>query len=745
MRHTPPPPSTPCRSDALEALRTKHAFIESLLECEYAAFRETLLPLSEEFLTQLKHEMNQEAEQQRRITWMAGNYNEQKEKALRQYELTSHAQTASALGHSIAPPRPGEGSADTRREHALLQRALQRWAVVSGATMENVFTTQLSTCPCCCCQLMPHESGTVTVYSEHKVSTARLSTKRCPKCKAIFFPYWTEGGSFPEGAVLHTGQVPTAVAVYRTLWVSCDLLQWFEDLFNFPGMTAAGYLKGCPVKDQSGRCLERRELFEAYVRYVLLLKLTSGRFDALLLRPGGHTTFEQCYRMPCSHGDHTTRAACRAVVEATIRRLRPALRAEHDDHWVTRHADFCSAKCARVMIGDGNAKLRPRGCACATDPTTSATDPEPRFCDRLPRKGCLTCNLPDHEAQENALRAERHHHHKKTRHQKRGKKRGVIRSLHTACHTRKTSDTLRAFRAGGVIAASFVCGVVAAPQRFYISESLRQVMAYFQRMRRLNMSLSLIGYDDWCHLSPYLQKHGPPELGDLRGFIDRWHMRGHRRVQCWTKFCADNYSDLWDYSFTDVTSHNVQACIAKLQRDRGLEIHNFEPNPVPTTPPSRVATELLEGRLPLVVTFSEYTLPPRNHTIRICTPGGRKRVLLALDKTTLALTLPLKGRGWDVPEGARLFSVTPHFQEVVSGYPQDVLQPMLVRLCQQRTIRVHFRRRRWTSVMERNWRQLNVLKHSLCFASPCLFDFLLLHAVGLQNERRVLKSNARKK
>ena len=304
------------------------------------------------------------------------------------------------------------------------------------------------------------------------------------------------------------------------------------------------------------------------------------------------------------------------------------------------------------------------------------------------------------------------------------------------CDTHKDSEAQRAFRAGGVIAAAFFCGIVATPRRFYISESLRQVMTYFERMQSLNASLSLIGYDDWCHLSAYIQRHGPSALRKVRGFIDRWHMRGHTRFQCWTKFCAENYQDLWEFFEKDVTSGNVAALLVDLQEEEMLQIDDFDTEAVPTMPPSRVAAELLDGSLPLELVFSEYTHPQVDYTIRVQKEGGRRRVLLALNRSGLSLKYPLqKGRGWNAPSGAKLFSVhATHRRNKIAGFPQEVLRTMLVERCQARTVRVTLRRRRWTSVLERQWRVFNVLKHSLSFVSPCVFDFLLLHAVDINNQ-----------
>lgn len=121
--------------------------------------------------------------------------------------------------------------------------------------------------------------------------------------------------------------------------------------------------------------------------------------------------------------------------------------------------------------------------------------------------------------------------------------------------------------------------------------------------------------------------------------------------------------------------------------------------------------------------------------IRVRSQGGRDRVVAVLRRGSLKTRSRLQGSGWNVPQGAFLFTVAGLTGgAAVSGMPQDALRASLATMMDRLPWTLTLRRRRCTLVMEQRWRALNRAKLTLRHLHPVDFDFLLLRRVDALNQ-----------
>jgi hypothetical protein len=269
-----------------------------------------------------------------------------------------------------------------------------------------------------------------------------------------------------------------------------------------------------------------------------------------------------------------------------------------------------------------------------------------------------------------------------------------------------------------------------------MSESLTQVISYVEHLLAINPELRLLGYDDWCHLDRLRARHANPQVRTLAGFIDRFHAKGHRRVQCWSRFHADSYELLWEFSQVEIRANDdMSSWLASLRRDPHLEIHHIFGVASPSAPPARILAEALQGLLPMFLTFRSDGLAeaPAAPGIWVRSEGGRDRVLRLIQRGSLRLREALRGSGWDVPAGSRLHSVRATGAEVISGLAQGDLRVLLATAPLPAI--VILRRRRNTQVCEQRWRALNKAARTLQHLAPIVFDFLLARLIDAQNAR----------
>ena len=384
----------------------------------------------------------------------------------------------------------------------------------------------------------------------------------------------------------------------------------------------------------------------------------------------------------------TGRAALRrASVQSMLQRCAPHLRQWFEHRWVASHSEWCGSQCAAAIILDGNEKLAPYGCCCATRGPRG----DLRFCQRAPRRGRLTCSLPEHRVQDLALQnmhAARLQGRRFLRWLPRRCRDATWSSSAADCNTAKTASA-RAYHRGGILCATFHCGVVTAPRRFHVAESLPQVAAYLEHLLRCNAALRVVGYDDWCHLEPHLARHGTAAARSLRGYVDRWHARGHRRPQCWSSYSPDRFASLWDWE--EHTRHGgvqVRALLQHLAGAERWELHSWSGSLWGSARPSLRLHALLQQDLPLVLSFYVHDSPLQD--IRVRSEGGRAKVLAAMRRCTVTLRDPLRTSTWNVDAGAELVAVAPAHH--VSGYPQKFLRAQLAAVAHF-PLRVILRRR----------------------------------------------------
>ncbi|CAK9039975.1 Phosphoglycerate kinase, partial [Durusdinium trenchii] len=303
------------------------------------------------------------------------------------------------------------------------------------------------------------------------------------------------------------------------------------------------------------------------------------------------------------------------------------------------------------------------------------------------------------------------------------------------CNTCK-ARSVRAYQRGGILCATFGCGVVMPPQRFHVAESLPQVAAYVEHLLRINPALRTIGYDDWCHLAPHLRSYGSVAAARLQGYVDRWHARGHRRPQCWSTYSPDRYKVMYDWEeHTVFSSATLQGLVASLVHGRQRwELHSWSGCIWGSARPTVRLHALLTYTLPLVLTF--LSPQPAGRVLRearVRSEGGRTRVVEALRRLSVELQQPLRGSGWDVDAGFQLVGVaSPTTGALVGGFPQNFLRSHLAAVTQF-PLRILLRRPVDTSLKERQWRDLNRLGRSLRYCSPATFDVLLLRALNERN------------
>ncbi|CAK8998090.1 unnamed protein product, partial [Durusdinium trenchii] len=137
------------------------------------------------------------------------------------------------------------------------------------------------------------------------------------------------------------------------------------------------------------------------------------------------------------------------ALQLACQQLFPVLRQAFEDRWVTTHAAWCGCVCASSILLDGNEKLE------------------------------------EHLLQVHAARL-------RDRRRQRWQPRAArtppaqVRAPEAAdCNTCK-ARSVRACQRGGILCATFGCGIVMPPQRFHVAESLPQVAAYVEHLLRIN-------------------------------------------------------------------------------------------------------------------------------------------------------------------------------------------------------------------------------------------------------------------
>ena len=201
-------------------------------------------------------------------------------------------------------------------------------------------------------------------------------------------------------------------------------------------------------------------------------------------------------------------------------------------------------------------------------------------------------------------------------------------------------------------------------------------------------ALRVVGYDDWCHLEPHCARHGTAAARSLRGYVDRWHARGHRRPQCWSSYSPDRFASLWDWE--EHTLHGSVQVRALAGAER-WELHSWSGSLCGSARPSLRLHALLQQDLPLVLSFYVHDSPLQD--IRVRSEGGRTKVLAAMRRCTVTLRDPLHTSTWNVDAGAELVAVAPvQAAHHVSGYPQKFLRAQLAAVAHF-PLRVILRRR----------------------------------------------------
>lgn len=534
-----------------------------------------------------------------------------------------------------------------------------------------------------------------------------------------------------------------AMKLSHGMWLTTSCLVLYEELYWRSGVSADAWAESWLAQ------LRRRNivvgdvasslktyLFLSFVIYALGTYCWEPELAACVYRDDCRAAVAHIdmLQVPLSGGQ----TARRQQLQTSIAHCMPGLQRVFNRRWISSHSQWCSPACARVMIVDGNEKLCPQ-CCHVTWTSPSAELPAAmnvESCSNTCRKGCVTCHEQAHKAQEPAMRAILHAKAKRKR-QKRQRLRPFADRLLQSCHTVKDNGIARAHRAGGVLAAAFTCGTIAIPSRFHIAECLPQVLRYLWRLQVNNPELELVGYDDWCHLAPHIQQYGTDTLRQLKGFINRWHMKGHRRFRCWSRYAADVYRDLWDWqSETLQAAEDVDRLVAEELSGR-VHLHDIDHRGLSSLPLALVARALCDEMLPLNVTFRTHDGDaPSHHVVNMRSEGGSARVINALRPKEMRLEWALRGHGWQAPAGAWLSAVhSESTRRTVSGCPQPVLASLLRALRGVLPISVVLRRRRNTSMMERQWRALNAARGSLRYVAPVIFDFPLLHNAHCLNEK----------
>ena len=198
------------------------------------------------------------------------------------------------------------------------------------------------------------------------------------------------------------------------------------------------------------------------------------------------------------------------ALQLACQQLFPVLRQAFEDRWATTHAAWCGCVCASSILLDGNEKLVPHGCCFAErglDGRTAfccAAGTSPAALQSIVRRRSICCRfmLPACATAGGRgaaffrrllfvvvfLSGGIHTHLGCGRWQPRAARTppAQVRAPEAAdCNTCK-ARSVRACQRGGILCATFGCGIVMPPQRFHVAESLPQVAAYVEHLLRIN-------------------------------------------------------------------------------------------------------------------------------------------------------------------------------------------------------------------------------------------------------------------
>ena len=528
-------------------------------------------------------------------------------------------------------------------------------------------------CPCCSGGLLNLAEYQIQVLTLQGSTPASYSSGRCPACALIVFPYWAR---LPDGMdyLLPGAEMPPYYCFTNSFWVHIDVLEWFDGLLMNGCVTATDFLSVWNISNpavQQVRLVEA-EWFTLYLHHLHITYSRRGLFEGAFLP-------NRRYPLKLTGRQSTRRAVLNKVLLATT----PVLRDLVEQTWVRSHDSWCSHVCAQFLQIDGNEKLAAHGCQCVLHHDEDGTAV---MCFACPRRGKMTCSLPAHQAQEQALQAVVSERGRRGRPRLR---RRAFRSAQaasawgtqTTCNTLKTTGSQQAMKRGGVLCACFPCGVLVPPRRFHVAESLPQVAKYVEYLLRVNTALMVLGYDDWCHLAPHIASHGSEKARSLRGYIDRWHAKGHKRPGCWSVYSPDQFPGMWTWEQVCVrNARDVANLLLELQRGPyPPEIHKVVGWPWGSATSALRMRALLSGSFPLNVCF----LTPAGSFVSIFvrSDGGRNKVVTSMRRQSVVLHVSLRGSGWDVPAGSEMIAIRgASMQTPVAGYSQAFLRSQLALL-----------------------------------------------------------------
>lgn len=261
-------------------------------------------------------------------------------------------------------------------------------------------------CPSCGEPLSLSAPRTIWRFSLRSFCQTTLQHGSCPQCSLVYYPSWV---TWPDGY-----DVPwvsdagcKALPLRENHWVDAEVLQWYDALFTNSGVTASEFAEAwmAQLPSEAVALLQtdriRDGLFFLYKVYIVLDYAHRG-WLASLVASAQHGMPRASTRIRLKFtGRNDTKL--RALYE-TLPRLTGVLRAAMDMRWLANHATICPGglECASVLILDGNEKLCPHGCNYVETPASARQAPV--FCNRACRRNSRTCGLPEHRAQDDALR-----------------------------------------------------------------------------------------------------------------------------------------------------------------------------------------------------------------------------------------------------------------------------------------------------------------------------------------------------
>lgn len=112
--------------------------------------------------------------------------------------------------------------------------------------------------------------------------------------------------------------------------------------------------------------------------------------------------------------------------------------------------------------------------------------------------------------------------------------------------TKKKAEDMKWWTSYGRVAVCHPCGIIIGLRTIFWNESATQVFAFRRDIMEQNPLITRIGYDDACHLAPYIRGNYQDSPDDTARriadpaktdfFVDYMHFRGHVGWDCHEKF-----------------------------------------------------------------------------------------------------------------------------------------------------------------------------------------------------------------